>query len=799
MGGHTEWFILRAPKATKGKTITKSVQCDPLCSILKTKNLYLTFDDENGIGTMQYMAGEILKGTGWTLGECDTFLEKDGKNEKVRTLKSSGKSGAYKLIADACNLFNAYPTYDSENKTVSIHALNNKKELREMTMGKDLNSLAVEVDSTDIITRLYVEGEYGDYGYVGIDDVNPTGLTYLLNFDYYRSIGVFTAAHEAALTTYLGSVKTAIDNIRETAKKINAKEDEMSALWGLPDYVLYPVSNRVLGKAILGGSAEESDAEIKVNDEVYILSDGTYRIETIHLGEGLNLVNGDTSVVKFITKTSAKIGAAEVAIDAKNQLIRNIQKKIDAGKYSGDKLSAAYEQIVGYQNDIQNIYAGTTDAALNISTDGLYRMMTDVVSKAFELDALNTEMTERRAIQTSIETDFVLAMGDLLKDGYWNDTNYTVGQEESLYKDALDVMESASKPSVKYTISLASIAEQFGADEYDLDVNTQIRLYDPDIPINDIVYTDKVTLYLDDPKNNKATITNQDVSMTGVSMDSILSRIANLANLVDQKNALYERAQVIGSNGKMAAERLNGQINILANRLSAATSSWYTDDRGNILFESVDGKSAMMLCGEGFMIAYGKNDDGSWNWRTFGTGEGFTADAIITGYLSAERIEAGSIRADKLENGIGAKIDLSENAAIKSMVTKNDITSEVNQKANELTVSISKAQTTAEGAVRDAQNAQATANNVQQNISTYFRFDTNGLTIGKANSSFTMILTNEKLSFMNGQTEIAYMSNSYLYITKARFTDSFSVGTEANGYFDWITTETGLGIKWRET
>ncbi len=41
-------------------------------------------------------------------------------------------------------------------------------------------------DAADVITRLYIEGEYGDNGYVGIDGVNPTGLPFLLNFDYYR-------------------------------------------------------------------------------------------------------------------------------------------------------------------------------------------------------------------------------------------------------------------------------------------------------------------------------------------------------------------------------------------------------------------------------------------------------------------------------------------------------------------------------------------------------------------------------------------------------------------------------------
>jgi hypothetical protein len=45
---------------------------------------------------------------------------------------------------------------------------------------------------------LYVEGEYGDNAYVGIDDVNPTGLPFLLNFEYFRQLGLFTAEHEQA-------------------------------------------------------------------------------------------------------------------------------------------------------------------------------------------------------------------------------------------------------------------------------------------------------------------------------------------------------------------------------------------------------------------------------------------------------------------------------------------------------------------------------------------------------------------------------------------------------------------------
>ena len=61
------------------------------------------------------------------------------------------------------------------------------------------------------------------------------------------------------------------------------------------------------------------------------------------------------------------------------------------------------------------------------------------------------------------------------------------------------------------------------------------------------------------------------------------------------------------------------------------------------------GGSAIQVCSQGFRIASGTKADGSWDWRTFGTGEGFTADLITTGSLLASLITAGTIQ-DKTGN-----------------------------------------------------------------------------------------------------------------------------------------------------
>lgn len=54
--GVTDWFLLHAPKRShKGQTVTATVTCEHICSLLAKKNIYMIFDDTNGIGTARYL------------------------------------------------------------------------------------------------------------------------------------------------------------------------------------------------------------------------------------------------------------------------------------------------------------------------------------------------------------------------------------------------------------------------------------------------------------------------------------------------------------------------------------------------------------------------------------------------------------------------------------------------------------------------------------------------------------------------------------------------------------------------
>ncbi len=85
-------------------------------------------------------------------------------------------------------------------------------------------------------------------------------------------------------------------------------------------------------------------------------------------------------------------------------------------------------------------------------------------------------------------------------------------------------------------------------------------------------------------------------------------------------------------------------------------------------------------------------------------------------------------------------------------------------------------------------------------VSNYMQFGSDGiLTLGASNSSFKTQITNKKVAFMEGSSEVAYISNQSMFITNARVTEQLSIGTDnGDGYFDWTVTPTGLGLKWRD-
>lgn len=93
-------------------------------------------------------------------------------------------------------------------------------------------------------------------------------------------------------------------------------------------------------------------------------------------------------------------------------------------------------------------------------------------------------------------------------------------------------------------------------------------------------------------------------------------------------------------------------------------------------------------------------------------------------------------------------------------------------------------------------------NSYREQLQTYFGFSENGLEIGKKvngeKQQYSINIDNERMGFLQDGSEVAFIQYNKLHINAVEAMDRLSVGAAADGgYFDFISTEYGMGVKWR--
>ena len=71
-----------------------------------------------------------------------------------------------------------------------------------------------------------------------------------------------------------------------------------------------------------------------------------------------------------------------------------------------------------------------------------------------------------------------------------------------------------------------------------------------------------------------------------------------------------------------------------------------------------------------------------------------------------------------------------------------------------------------------------------------------GIEIGRSDSNIKARFTNDRLSFYQGISEVAYISGSNLYITRAEILDYLKIGNTTDGFFTFDVTHNGLEVMW---
>lgn len=221
--------------------------------------------------------------------------------------------------------------------------------------------------------------------------------------------------------------------------------------------------------------------------------------------------------------------------------------------------------------------------------------------------------------------------------------NSDISDPSELKRATLEYLHAHSKPQVSYSVDVVDLAS-YGREWEGVGVGDSVDIVDtcfsPTLRCRGRV-TKIVRNYID--KTANVTLGNIAQTLTDIYTYQ-QKQLQQLGAKVDNLDAF---SPANDDHLKRLIDNLNRKFN--ANGASyyhidfATGSTWASvpmDANGTPLKE---GGWAINISSLGFRIAKNRNPDGSWNWRTFGTGEGLTADLITSGTLDANLIRAGVI------------------------------------------------------------------------------------------------------------------------------------------------------------
>lgn len=277
-----------------------------------------------------------------------------------------------------------------------------------------------------------------------------------------------------------------------------------------------------------------------------------------------------------------------------------------------------------------------------------------------------------REVDTKNLTTYVKGYGDGIESEYTspNAAIYGIIPAEPVRDDRITDMETLERrmkerindtPDLKIKVNVAFIDGNVEEGDYlfviyepmnDLDIEVRVMEVEEEFDFNLNPIRTNVTL---------ASL-NKDITDTIVQFNDTQKRVN----------------EVITERGTVRTSVLEGPIDALRNMLRASANfqnAQVVD--GGILFENTNENSpdfGALYIGPGlFSISNQKDNNGNWIWRSFGTGNGFTADLITAGTMLADRIRGGSLRLGGQGNGNGLAEVVDENGNIIVRINKNGI------------------------------------------------------------------------------------------------------------------------------
>ncbi|SDH77494.1 phage minor structural protein, N-terminal region [Aneurinibacillus thermoaerophilus] len=228
---------------------------------------------------------------------------------------------------------------------------------------------------------------------------------------------------------------------------------------------------------------------------------------------------------------------------------------------------------------------------------------------------------------------------------------------DELYKAGQEHLKTVEVPKVTYEVDLIDLqaVAEYGDTEA-IELGDTVRVIDEELGIDVFARVVEYEKYPYEPWRSKVVLANFRPGLSDF-----------LSELNDAKDTIQK---VTTSKGNVNASFLEGIINTLKTRITgsmAMANAQVMEDKG-ILFENTDVNSpdyGALYIGPGIFAIADRKNGNEWDWRTFGTGSGFTADVINAGILNAALVKILASNAVYLDGTGMHVIDSNNNERVR--------------------------------------------------------------------------------------------------------------------------------------
>ena len=565
--------------------------------------------------------------------------------------------------------------------------------------GINIDSIERNINSDEIVTKLIVDqsqSEYVDEGYVSIANApsNPSGESYILNFDYYYNQGLLDRDEvDEDRTNFVEAVKAINQQIQDKEK---VRRDLEAALTSLG-------SKRNVFSELIDSA---QDAQTQALEDFEYLTNQTYEDYKEWYNEQLNAPepsepSEDTEEAEddrtslfeeeTVVDTLGQLYASSATINNYSGILSNIEqeywkvrKQLRGSEnykvkvYSlvdADEVSHVIVDLNDFLPGLQfklgeSVVEESTISKryFDITTNETILTFTSI-PEGFKLEPSQESYTVTKSPQTIKIVSQAEAIGvedeidDLLEEkqelvksfnnkysrfiqeGTWNSTDYI--DSELYYLDALQVSNTSAQPAISYTINVVEISQLEGYEPYLFDAGDKTYIEDTEFfgwasvngiltPAREEVIVSEVEWHLDEPDQNVITVQNYKTRF-----EDFFQRVNAAVQTVQYNEATYAKiSSLMDANGTINQNVLLQSLNQLAGQKYNLTSDGsITIDGDRIQVHNLNNtQNFVIINSEGIRIS----SDGGATWATAIDGRGINIGTVYTGMLNTDQVVIGS-------------------------------------------------------------------------------------------------------------------------------------------------------------